>query len=124
MEHILGELRLNGLVSLEREAYEQMDVGLHGKSRSYSADVNNDGSDQQAGDSGATPVDFAALTSLSTGKSVRRRNRSWKEISTSAHSVWKVRRAVITARITACADLIRRSKDIRLNGIKMNRSSI
>lgn len=32
MEHILSELRLNGLVSLEREAYEQMDVGLQGKS--------------------------------------------------------------------------------------------
>ena len=49
MEHILGELRLNGLVSLEREAYEQMDVGLQGKSERHSPDIEQRRKCQQAG---------------------------------------------------------------------------
>ena len=64
MEHILGELRLNGLVSLEREAYEQMDVGLQGKSEVIPLTLNKDGSVSKRGTSGAAPVDFTALTAF------------------------------------------------------------
>ena len=64
MEHILSELRLNGLVSLEREAYEQMDVGLQGKSEVIPLTLNKDGSVSKRGTSGAAPVDFTALTAF------------------------------------------------------------
>ena len=50
MEHILGELRLNGLVSLEREAYEQMDVGLQGKSEVIPLTLNNRRKCQRSGE--------------------------------------------------------------------------
>lgn len=71
MEHILGELRLNGLVSLEREAYEQMDVGLQGKSEVIPLTLNKDGSVSKRGTSGAAPVDFAALTAFVNRKICR-----------------------------------------------------
>ena len=68
MKHILEELRLNGLVSLEREAYEQMDVGLQGKSEIIPLTLNKDGSVSKRGTSGASRVDFSALTSFANRK--------------------------------------------------------
>ena len=64
MENILSELRLNGLVSLEQKAYEQMDVGLHGKSEVIPLTLKKDGTVSKRGTSGATRIDFHALTSF------------------------------------------------------------
>lgn len=64
MENILSELRLNGLVSLEQEAYEQMDVGLQGKSEVIPLTLKKDGTVSKRGTSGATRIDFHALTSF------------------------------------------------------------
>ena len=64
MKHILNELRLNGLVSLEQEAYGQMDVGLQGKSEVIPLTLKKDGTVSKRGTSGAARVDFHALTSF------------------------------------------------------------
>ena len=65
MEHILSELRLNGLVSLEREAYEQMDVGLQGKSEVIPLTLEQkDGSVSKRGTSGAASGGFYGVDSF------------------------------------------------------------
>ena len=62
MEEILSQLRLNGLVSLEPEAYRQMDVTLDGKSSVIPLTLKKDGTVSSRGTSGAGREDFARLT--------------------------------------------------------------
>ena len=64
MEHILSELRLNGLVSLEPEVYQQMDVGLAGKSEVLPLTLKTDGTPAKKGTSGAGRKDFEAMTAF------------------------------------------------------------
>ena len=119
MEHILGELRLNGLVSLEREAYEQMDVGLQGKSEVIPLTLNKDGSVSKRGTSGAAPVDFTALDSFwLIGKSCGAAEQILKGDIDIGHIRWKAKPDVITAHITVCVVLIQKWKDIRFGKIK------
>ena len=61
MEEILAKLRLNGLVSLEPEAYMHMDLGLSGKSSVIPLTLKKDGSVSSRGTSGAGEEDFAFL---------------------------------------------------------------
>lgn len=61
MEEILAKLRLNGLVSLEPEAYMHMDMGLSGKSSVIPLTLKKDGSVSSRGTSGAGEEDFAFL---------------------------------------------------------------
>ena len=64
MAHILSELRLNGLVSLESEVYQQMDVGLKGKSEVIPLTLKTDGTPAKRGTSGAGRKDFHAMTAF------------------------------------------------------------
>lgn len=64
MEGILEQLRLNGLVSLEPEAYMHMDVGLKGKSSVIPLTLKKDGNVSRKGTSGAGREDFFHLTSF------------------------------------------------------------
>lgn len=64
MEAILERLRLNGLVSLEPEAYMHMDIGLNGKSSVIPLTLKKDGTVSSRGTSGAGREDFAHLTSF------------------------------------------------------------
>lgn len=64
MEHILSELCLNGLVSLEPEVYQQMDVGLAGKSEVLPLTLKTDGTPAKKGTSGAGRKDFEAMTAF------------------------------------------------------------
>lgn len=64
MEGILERLRLNGLVSLEPEAYMHMDIGLSGRSSVIPLTLKKDGTVSSRGTSGAGREDFAHLTSF------------------------------------------------------------
>ncbi len=64
MEGILERLKLNGLVSLEPEAYMHMDIGLSGKSSVIPLTLKKDGTVSKKGTSGAGREDFACLTAF------------------------------------------------------------
>jgi ATP-dependent helicase/nuclease subunit B len=64
MEGILSQLRLNGLVSLEPEAYTHMDVGLSGKSDVIPLTLKKDGTVSSRGTTGAGREDFSNLSTF------------------------------------------------------------
>ena len=99
MEHILSELRLNGLISLEPEVYQQMDVGLAGRSEVLPLTLKTDGTPAKKGTSGAGRRDFQAIL-------ISDRFR------------WSRKPAAITVRIIVCVALIRKFRDSPMKKIR------
>lgn len=108
----------NGLVSLEREAYEQMDVGLQGKSEVIPLTLNKDGSVSKRGTSGAAPVDFTALTAFVNRKICGAAEQILKgDIDIRPYQM-ESKTGCDHCRITVCVVLIQKWKDIRFGKIK------
>lgn len=118
MEHILSELRLNGLISLEPEVYQQMDVGLAGRSEVLPLTLKTDGTPAKKGTSGAGRRDFQAMTVFVNRKICDAAEKSCLVILISDRFRWSRKPAAITVRIIVCVALIRKFRDSPMKKIR------